>query len=273
MSPELERRSRLLLETIAGLGRVVVAFSGGVDSALVLAAAVRAVGPERSVGVIGVSPSLPRRELEAALEVGRQVGARLERIETREMEREGYRRNGLDRCYHCKTELYTLLSDYRSRNGYQAILDGTNADDRLDQRPGHQAARELGVVSPLLLAGLGKGDIRELSRIWGVPIWRKPSSPCLSSRIPHFVEVTVEKLGAIEKAEERLAALGLHEFRVRHHGDVARLELHPEDWALILDPQTRSTVVAELRGLGFRHVALDLDGFHSGSLSSAAQGS
>jgi pyridinium-3,5-biscarboxylic acid mononucleotide sulfurtransferase len=271
--PDLDRRQADLLARIGAYGPVVVAFSGGVDSTLVLAAAVRALGAERVVGVIGVSPSLPRRELEAALEVGRQLGARIETMETHELDREGYRRNGPDRCYHCKTELFELLGRYAAEHGGPVILEGTNADDRLDLRPGHQAARELGVRSPLLESGLGKATIRELSRLWGISTWRKPASPCLSSRIPQYVEVTVEKLGSIEQAEACLAALGLQEFRVRHHGDVARLELHPGDWARILDPQVRAEVVGKLRELGFRHVALDLDGFRSGSLSSFNKGS
>jgi pyridinium-3,5-biscarboxylic acid mononucleotide sulfurtransferase len=271
--PDLERKQADLLARIAACGPVVVAFSGGVDSTLVLAAAVRALGPERVVGVIGVSPSLPRRELEAALEVGRQLGARVETLETHELDREAYRRNGPDRCYHCKTELFELLARYGAGRGSPVVLEGTNADDRLDLRPGHRAARELGVRSPLLESGLGKDTIRELSRRWGLSTWRKPASPCLSSRIPQYVEVTVEKLGTIEQAEACLAALGLQEFRVRHHGDVARLELHPGDWARILDPQVRAEVVGKLRELGFRHVALDLDGFRSGSLSSFKKGS
>ncbi|MBI5836297.1 MAG: ATP-dependent sacrificial sulfur transferase LarE [Candidatus Eisenbacteria bacterium] len=267
MSPELELQGRRLVEHIAGLERVAVAFSGGVDSTLVLAAAVRALGPEKAVGVIGVSPSLPARELEAALKVGRDVGARVETMQTHELDREGYRLNGPDRCYHCKTELFTLLSRYSETHDRPVILDGTNADDRHDVRPGRQAARELGVRSPLLEVGLGKEGIRELSRAWGICTWSKPASPCLSSRIPHFAEVTVDKLGAIEQAEARLAALGLEEFRVRHHGDIARLELHPKDWARILDAGVRTSLIAELRSLGFRYVSLDLEGFRSGSLT------
>ncbi len=267
MSPGMDAKGRELVSHIAALERVVVAFSGGIDSTLVLAAAVRALGPERAVGVIGISPSLPARELEAAVQVGREVGATVERLETHELEREGYRKNGPDRCYHCKTELFTLLSRYSEAHGRPVILDGTNADDRLDFRPGRQAARELGVRSPLLEVGLGKEGIRELSREWGIRNWRKPASPCLSSRIPHFVEVTVEKLGAIEKAEARLAALGLEEFRVRHHGEIARLELHPRDWNRILEPGVLTSLVGDLKSLGFRYVSLDLEGFRSGSLS------
>ncbi|HVP39231.1 MAG TPA: ATP-dependent sacrificial sulfur transferase LarE [Candidatus Saccharimonadales bacterium] len=267
MSPELDGKARELVACIARMERVAVAFSGGVDSALVLAAAVRALGPERSVGVIGISPSLPRRELDAALRLGRELGARVEALETHELEREGYRANGPDRCYHCKTELYTVLGRYAEAHGRPVILDGTNADDRLDLRPGHRAARELGVRSPLLEVGLGKEEIRELSRSWGITVWRKPASPCLSSRIPQLVEVTVQKLGAIEEAEAWIAALGVEGFRVRHHGEVARLELDPRDWDRVLEPQTRAALVRKLRELGFRHVSLDLDGFRSGSLT------
>ncbi len=267
MSASLEALEEALLARIRPLGRVVVAFSGGIDSTLVLAAAVRALGRENVVGVIGVSPSLAARELEQACGVGVEVGGRVERLETRELEVEGYRKNGPDRCYFCKTELYGALGRYQDENGYRHALDGTNADDRLDQRPGHRAARELGVLSPLLEAGLGKAEIRELSRKWGIRNWSKPASPCLSSRIPHFMEVTVEKLAAVERAESYLAELGLLDFRVRHHGDVARLEVRPEDWPMLMAPGVRETLTRKLKALGFRFVSLDLDGLRPGSLS------
>ena len=267
-----ESREGALLESIASLERVVVAFSGGIDSTLVLAAAVRALGPERAMGVIGVSPSLAARELEAAVRVGAEVGARVERLDTHELEIEGYRRNGPDRCYFCKTELYTVLGAFAARRGFQHILDGTNADDRLDVRPGRKAARELGVRSPLLEIGMGKQEIRELSRRWGISSWHKPAAPCLSSRVPHFQNVTVEKLSAIERAEAYLASLGLAEFRVRHHGDVARLEIRPEDWPKLLEPTIRAELAERLKTYGFRYVSLDLEGFRSGSLTSNLKG-
>lgn len=249
------------------MGRVVVAYSGGIDSTLVLAAAVRALGPEAAIGAIGVSPSLAARELQGALEVARGLGARVERVATHELEREAYRANGPDRCYHCKTELYGVLGGFAAERGIRHILDGTNAEDRLEFRPGRQAAVELGVRSPLLEVGMGKADIRELSREWGVQNWQKPASPCLSSRVPHFTEIRVEMLHAIDQAEAFLASLGFEEFRVRHHGDVARLEVQPRDWARLLEVEIRGSISARLKECGFRYVSLDLDGFRSGSLN------
>ena len=249
------------------MGRVVVAYSGGIDSTLVLAAAVRALGPDSAIGAIGVSPSLAARELDGALEVARSLGARVERVATHELEREAYRANGPDRCYHCKTELYSVLGPFAAARGIHHILDGTNAEDRLEFRPGRQAALELGVRSPLLEVGFGKRDIRELSREWGVQNWQKPASPCLSSRVPHFTEISVEMLHAIDRAEAFLASLGFEEFRVRHHGDVARLEVQPGDWHRLLDGEIRSSISARLKECGFRYVSLDLDGFRSGSLN------
>lgn len=261
-----------LLGAIRALGRVVVAFSGGIDSTLVLAAAVRAVGAENCVGVIGVSPSLALRELEGAIQIGREVGARVERLETHELEVEGYRQNGPDRCYFCKSELYTALAGYIASHGYFHILDGTNSDDRLEMRPGHQAAQELGVRSLLRECGFGKADIRALASRWGVRNWNKPASPCLSSRIPHHSEVTVDKLAAIEQAEALLAGLGFEDFRVRHHGDVARIELRPEDWPALLREGARQGLTAKFRELGFKHVSMDLDGLRPGGLSEAVKG-
>ena len=261
-----------LLGAIRGLGRVVVAFSGGIDSTLVLAAAVRAVGAENCVGVIGVSPSLAARELAGAIEIGREVGARVERLETHELEVEGYRLNGPDRCYFCKSELYTALAAYLSAKGYTHVLDGTNADDRLELRPGHKAAQELGVRSLLRECGFGKADIRTLASRWGVRNWNKPASPCLSSRIPHYSEVTVDKLSAIEQAEALLAGMGFEDFRVRHHGDVARIELRPGDWPALLKDGVRQDLTSKFRQLGFKHVSMDLDGLRPGGLSEAVKG-
>ena len=271
MNAEAETASERLLSILRPMRRVLVAYSGGIDSTLVLAAAVRAVGRENALGVIGVSPSLAARELEGAIRVAAGLGADVERLATAEMQRPDYLANGPDRCYHCKSELYSLLGEFAARRGYGHILDGTNADDRLELRPGRKAAQELGVRSPLLEAGLGKAQIRNLAREWSVPSWSKPASPCLSSRVPHGSPITLEKLGAVEQAEATLAGMGFRECRVRHHGEVARVEVPLDQAGILLQPAVRVALLARLKDLGFRYITLDLEGFRSGSTSAPAE--
>lgn len=264
----LEEKLQRLRDIIGGAGSAVVAFSGGVDSTFVAAVASDVLG-DRAVAVTGVSPSVPPSELAEARELARRIGIRHDLIDTHEMEREGYAENSPMRCYHCKTELYSLLEAYARERGYAAILDGCNVDDLADHRPGRIAAAEHGVRSPLIEAGLTKAEIRELSKARGLPTWDKPAMACLASRIPYGTPVTIEALTQIGAAEAALRALGFRQLRVRHHGDVARIEIEPADMPLLLDPELRAEAVRRVREAGFRYVTLDLAGFRSGSMNEA----
>lgn len=264
----LDEKLQRLRDAIAGTGSAVVAFSGGVDSTFVAAVAFDVLGG-RAVAVTGVSPSVPASELDEARELARRIGIRHDLIDTHELERAGYVQNSPMRCYHCKTELYGLLERYARAHGYTAILDGCNVDDLGDHRPGRVAAAEHGVRSPLVEAGLTKAEIRELSKARGLPTWDKPAMACLASRIPYGTPVTVEALRQVGAAEAALRALGFRQLRVRHHGDVARIELEPGDMPLLLDPGRRTEAVRRVREAGFRYVTLDLAGFRSGSMNEA----
>jgi uncharacterized protein len=253
----------------ARLGEVeslVIAYSGGVDSAYLAYAASRALGG-RLLCVTADSPSYPRRHRELAERIARDFQLPHEFIETSEMERPEYRANPANRCYYCKTELYEHLSELASSRGFAAIADGSNADDRGDYRPGRQAAREFGVKSPLDDADLTKAEIRELSRRAGLPTWDEPASACLSSRIPYQSEVTVGKLSMIEQAEEAVRRHGFRVCRVRHHDTVARLEIGRDEMARALDPEVAAALVAELKAIGYQYVCLDLQGYRTGSLN------
>jgi pyridinium-3,5-biscarboxylic acid mononucleotide sulfurtransferase len=262
----LARKERALRDILASLDGVIVAFSGGVDSAY-LACAAQAVLGDRALCITADSPSYPRRHRDMALRLVRELGLRHEFIQTHEMDRPEYRANPADRCYFCKQELYTQLSRVARGRGLPVIVDGNNADDRGDYRPGREAARQFGVRSPLDEAGLTKAEIRTLSRAAGLPTWDEPASACLSSRIPYASEVTGEKLRVIDAAENLLRDLGFRVCRVRHHGDTARLEMDPADMRHALDDEVRATILRELRALGFRYVTLDLQGYRSGSLN------
>jgi len=262
----LREREAALYDRLRTLPSLIVAYSGGVDSAFLAWAATRALG-DRVLCVTADSASYPERHRQMALAIANQFSLRHEVIQTQELDRPEYRANHADRCYHCKTELYTRLSSLATARGFAAVADGSNADDRGDYRPGRRAAAEFGVISPLDEAGLTKTDIRTLSRDAGLPTWDEPASACLSSRIPYFSEVTEEKLQVIEQAEDAVRALGFRVIRVRHHGDVARLEVAREEMARLLDPVIASRVDAALTALGFRYVALDLKGYRLGSLN------
>lgn len=262
----LREREAALYDRLRTLPSLIVAYSGGVDSAFLAWAATRALG-DRVLCVTADSASYPERHRQMALAIASQFSLRHEVIQTQELDRPEYRANHADRCYHCKTELYTRLSSLATARGFAAVADGSNADDRGDYRPGRRAAAEFGVISPLDEAGLTKTDIRTLSRDAGLPTWDEPASACLSSRIPYFSEVTEEKLRVIEQAEDAVRALGFRVIRVRHHGDVARLEVAREEMARLLDPVLASRVDAALTALGFRYVALDLKGYRLGSLN------
>ncbi len=258
----LEEKLARAKALIAPLQRVIVAYSGGVDSTLVLKLATDVLG-ENALGVIGDSPSLPRSELRAALDVARRIGARVRVLPTDELDDPNYAANPVDRCYFCKSHLHDALWRIAREEGYRAILDGTNADDVGDFRPGQKAARERGVRSPLLEAGIGKGEVRALARMLGLPNWNKPAMACLSSRLPYGTPVTRETLRRVEAAEEALRDLGFEQLRVRHHDVLARIEVPPDDFPRVL--AAREQIVARLREVGYTYVTLDLQGFRSGS--------
>jgi uncharacterized protein len=262
----LRRREAALVARLRSLPSLVVAYSGGVDSAYLAFMADRVRGP-RALSVTADSPSYPERHRRMALAIARDFQLQHEVIATRELERPEYRANPVNRCYFCKHELYSTLSAVARSRGFAAIADGSNADDRGDYRPGRQAAREFGVISPLDEASLSKTDIRELSREAGLPTWDEPASACLSSRIPYGSDVTDEKLRAIERAEDALRALGFRVLRVRHHGEIARIELAREEIPRALAPEMAEAIDAALRELGFRYVTVDLRGYRLGSLN------
>ena len=258
-------KEHALRDSLASLDSVIVAYSGGVDSAYLAYIASRTLG-DRAVAVTADSASYPERHRELAIRIARDFGLRHEIIHTSELDRPEYRANPANRCYYCKHELYTHLSRIAELR-HAIVLDGNNADDRGDYRPGRQAAREFGVRSPLDDVDLTKDEIRELSRRAGLPTWDEPASACLSSRIPYHTEVTDEKLRTIERAEEALRALGFRVFRVRHHDDLARIEIARNEMARALEPDTAAAIVQALKAAGYKYVSLDLQGYRMGSLN------
>ena len=265
-TPHLLEKEASLRRALAGFGSVIIAFSGGTDSAYLAWVATVVLG-DKAQCITADSPSYPSRHRELARRLARDFSLHHEFIVTREMDRPEYRANEPDRCFYCKQELFTALQALARERGIAVVADGANADDRGDYRPGRAAARELGVRSPLDDAGLSKAEIRELSRRAGLPTWDEPASACLSSRIPYHSSVTPEKLAMIERAEDVLLGLGFRVCRVRHHDDVARVELGPDELPRALDPPVREAIVRELKAIGYRYVTLDLQGYRMGSLN------
>ena len=270
LSDELAAKQDALFTRLREAGRMMIAFSGGVDSSYLAWAAQRVLGDD-ALAVTAVSPSYPASHREVAEDIIERFGLPHRFVDTHEMERPEYRANASDRCFHCKTELFETMERLGSELGFKTVAYGVNLDDTGDFRPGHRAAEDHQVLAPLLDARLTKEDIRALSRAAGLPTADLPASACLSSRLPYGTEVTPERLAQVEEGEERLRALGFRQHRLRHHGELARVEIDPVELPRALDPEMTKRIVEAIKPLGFRYVALDLEGYRTGSLNEVLQ--
>lgn len=268
LTHDLEEKYQALTAILREMGSALVAYSGGVDSALLLKVATECLGA-RAVGALATSPAYDAAETAEAVAVAGQLGARLEIVATHELDDPRYTANNADRCYFCKVELFDHLEPVARRLSLAHIAYGMNRDDHGDWRPGQRAARERGVRAPLDEAGLGKAEIRALAHYLDVPVWEKPAEACYSSRIPYGTPVTVEALRQIGRAERALRALGFRRVRVRHHDTIARIELDPEDFPRLLEPALREHVIAAVHDAGYPIVTLDLQGYRTGSMNEA----
>jgi uncharacterized protein len=266
LSMDLSAKQQRLEESLRALGRTLVAYSGGVDSAYLVWAAHQVLGADM-LAVIADSPSLARTQLQDALTFAEEHSIPIEVIQTAEMDRPEYVRNDRQRCFHCKDELFQVMEKFAAARGFNSIAYGVNVDDQSDFRPGQAAAHQHQVAAPLLQAGLGKADIRELARNAGLRVWEKPASACLSSRIEYGRPVTLQALSAVERGEEALHTLGFRQCRVRHHGEIARIEIAKDELPLALTPQMFAEFTRVFKGLGFSFVTLDTEGFRSGSMN------
>jgi pyridinium-3,5-biscarboxylic acid mononucleotide sulfurtransferase len=265
---DLSAKQRLLEDSLRSLGRTLVAYSGGVDSAYLAWVASKVLDRD-ALAVIADSPSLARTQLQDALAFAQEHGVAVEVIQTSEMDRPEYVRNDRQRCFHCKDELFQVMEAFAARRAFQSIAYGVNVDDQSDFRPGQAAARQHQVAAPLLQAGLTKADIRELARSAGLRVWEKPASACLSSRIEYGRPVTLEALAAVEQGEEALRRLGFRQCRVRHHGEIARIEIARDELPRALTPEMFREFTQAFKALGFTVVTIDTEGFRSGSMNSA----
>lgn len=268
----VQDKYRQLQELLLAKGKVAVAFSGGVDSSFLLKAAVETLGKTNVLACIGVSASLSAHQLAQARQVADRVGVKLNEIPLDELHNPDYQANKADRCFHCKTCQFQTIQEFARQRGFSHVLCGTNFDDKDDYRPGHRATAALDIATPLLEAAMTKADIRSLSRTLDLPTADVPASPCLASRVAYGETITEEKLQQVENAEDLLRSLGFVEFRVRHHGPVARIEVRPEDFSRLTAAPIRNRIVADLKALGFTFIALDLQGFRSGAMNEALGG-
>jgi pyridinium-3,5-biscarboxylic acid mononucleotide sulfurtransferase len=267
MDRRVEEKFQHLKDVFQGMGKVLLAYSGGVDSTLLLRVASDTLGQGNVLAVTALSPLYPERELAESKKIARSVGVDHLLIESNEMEIPGFSKNPPNRCYYCKKELFEKLVKLSAEHGISSVVEGSTLDDEKDHRPGRVAIRELGIRSPLIEAKFTKGEVRQLSNALGLPTWDKPSFACLASRFPYGEEITSEELGRVDRAEEFLFGLGFKQVRVRHYQNLARIEVFPEEIGRLMEDGLREKVVSHLKSLGYKYVTLDLQGFRTGSMN------